>query len=1044
MSEKPTYEELEQKVRDLERVAKDLRDNEQRFPRMLNVVPDLISIHSSQMDILYSNWQGFAAVPESMRILNTKCYKTYRGFDSICPDCRAKEVMDTGQPLEIETKLPDGKWFDLRVIPLVDNKGKIEMFIEWVRDITNRKLTEEALSESEKKYRYLVENANSIILRMDINGNITFLNEYAQRFFGYDKKEIMGRNVVGTIVPVSESTGRDLKAMIEDIVYKPEIYATNENENIRKDGKRVWIAWTNKAIRNEQGAIIEILCVGNDITERRQAEEKLRQSEENYRLLAENVTDVIWTMDMNMRFTYYSPSVERLQGYTPEEAMARTIQESLTADSLEKAIKVFNEELEEQSKGERDPSKSITLELEVTCKDGTTKMTEIQMNFTYNLNGHPVGIIGVTRDISERKRAEEALRESEEKHNNIVDSAGEGIVVIQDGIINFLNRRMTEMMGLSSTDISRLSNESFLSFIHPEDQKQVADHYDRRLKGQELPSTYSVRLIDKGGESLWVDLSPTTISWEGKPAILTFVTDITKRKKNEEELQKLASVVKYSSELVNLATLDGKMIFINEAGGKMLGIDPDEVEQVHIMEVIPDHFTELVQNELLPALLEGDTWEGELQYRNLKTGELTDVHGMTFTVQEPKTGKPMFLANVSYDITDRKIAEKEKIKLEAQLQQAQKMEAIGTLAGGIAHDFNNILSPIMAHTEMALMDLPGDSPITFGLKEVYKASERARDLVKQILAFSRQTEQKPVPIKLGFIIKEALKLLRSSIPTTIEIRQKVVTRSDAILADPTQMHQVIMNLCTNAFHSMREKGGIIGVILTDEYVDIESINNFSELSPGSYLKLSVSDTGQGIDTDLIEKIFEPYFTTKDKGVGTGLGLAVVHGIVKNHGGSIQVSSELGKGTVFNVYLPRLEKKAIEQIPIEEQVPRGNEKILFIDDEAAIIEVAKKMLGRLGYEVITRTSSTDALELFRSQPDQFDIVITDMTMPNMTGKELTKELMSIRPDIPVILCTGFSEQIDERKAYEMGIRAFVMKPIAVSEIANTLRDVLDKK
>jgi len=426
-----------------------------------------------------------------------------------------------------------------------------------------------------------------------------------------------------------------------------------------------------------------------------------------------------------------------------------------------------------------------------------------------------------------------------------------------------------------------------------------------------------------------------------------------------------------------------------------------------------------------------------------KNGEVRWLDDMTY-IRRDKEGRITHYQGIVLDISERVRAKDERERLQSQLLQAQKMESIGTLAGGIAHDFNNILSPIMTHTEMALMDLPEDSPVRFSLREVFKASERARDLVKQILAFSRQTEREPVPLKLGLIIKEALKLLRSSIPTTIEIQQKIMTDSDAISADPTQMHQVIMNLCTNAFHAMREIGGVLEVSLADEYVDPESANQFDNLRPGSYLKLSVRDTGQGTDPDVIEKIFEPYFTTKDKGVGTGLGMAVVFGIVQNHGGSIQVNSEIGKGTVFNVYLPKLETATIEQIPIRESTPKGDERVLLIDDEAAIINAGKQMLERLGYEVITRTSSIDALELFRSQPDRFDVVITDMTMPNMTGVELSKEVMNIRPDIPVILCTGFSEQINEEKANGMGVRAFVMKPIVMSEMANTIRKVLDEK
>ena len=396
------------------------------------------------------------------------------------------------------------------------------------------------------------------------------------------------------------------------------------------------------------------------------------------------------------------------------------------------------------------------------------------------------------------------------------------------------------------------------------------------------------------------------------------------------------------------------------------------------------------------------------------------------------------------DITEQRQAEEERKRLEAQLQQAQKMESIGTLAGGIAHDFNNILSPIMIHSEMAMMDLLPDNPVQHNLKEIFKAGERAREMVKQILAFSRKGEGERAAIKITPILKEVLKLLRSSIPTTIDIHQKLEAESDTVFADPTQIHQILLNLCTNASHSMQERGGELTINLTEEHLDPEAAGKFSDLNPGPYLKLTVSDTGHGIDTETMNRIFEPYFTTKETGEGTGMGLAMAHGIVKSYDGDITVESEQGKGTTFNVYLPRIEA---DISPVEEpsvQLPKGTERILLVDDEKGAVDVIQSMLEKLEYKITGRTSSIEALEAFRNNPQGFDLVITDMTMPNMTGKDLAKELMSIRSDIPIILCTGFSEQIDERRAREMGISAFVMKPIVMLQIANTIREVLDKK
>ncbi len=327
------------------------------------------------------------------------------------------------------------------------------------------------------------------------------------------------------------------------------------------------------------------------------------------------------------------------------------------------------------------------------------------------------------------------------------------------------------------------------------------------------------------------------------------------------------------------------------------------------------------------------------------------------------------------------------------------------------------------------------------LEEVLKAGRRARDLVKQILAFSRQSSQERQTIQINNIIKEALKLLRASLPSTIEIQQDI--RSDSlVLADPTQIHQILMNLCANAAHAMREKGDLLEVSLTDVVLDSDDLASQLDINPGKYLKLTVSDTGSGMTQDVLERIFDPFFTTKRREEGTGMGLSVVHGIVKSHGGAITVYSEPGEGSTFDVFLPAAEQVTKLETEPDIALPTGNERILFVDDEPSIVDLFKKWLRALGYEVVTRTSSVKALELFKDEPDRFDLVITDMTMPNLRGDRFAKEILKIRSDMPIILYTGFSEEISEEKAKGMGIKAFAMKPISHLDIAKTIRQVLD--
>lgn len=393
---------------------------------------------------------------------------------------------------------------------------------------------------------------------------------------------------------------------------------------------------------------------------------------------------------------------------------------------------------------------------------------------------------------------------------------------------------------------------------------------------------------------------------------------------------------------------------------------------------------------------------------------------------------------ISRDITNRKNIEYQNQKLQEQLYQAQKLESIGTLAGGIAHDFNNILYPIIGFTEISIEDLPKDHPVQENLDDVLKGAKRARDLVKQILSFSsqRDLEQKALPFQL--LIEETLKLLRSIIPSNIEIQKEMIEEQIYIYANTTEIHEVIMNLCTNAFHAMEENGGILKVSMGKEEPGAEQ-----NLPSGEYCCLGIHDTGSGISPEIIHDIFDPYFTTKKQGKGSGLGLSVIHGIINSYKGAIDVQSKVGKGTTMKVYLPLSVKEGSTDNDLKPQTtPTGNEKILFVDDEVSIVKLGTRLLQRLGYKVTGETSSKEALNLFNSNPDNFDLVITDMTMPLYLGTDLAKEILELRKDIPILLCTGFSERVDKETAQSLGIKGYINKPILLDELATKVRELLD--
>lgn len=424
-------------------------------------------------------------------------------------------------------------------------------------------------------------------------------------------------------------------------------------------------------------------------------------------------------------------------------------------------------------------------------------------------------------------------------------------------------------------------------------------------------------------------------------------------------------------------------------------------------------------------------YEIEILHKNGNAHQLR----ITETPVFGEDGKVISVEGLAHDVTDIK-------RIENQLRHAQKMEAIGTLAGGIAHDFNNILSVILGYAELAKDDACADSPVLKNLDKVLEAGHKAKELVKQILAFSRQSEIRHIPLAPAAIIKESLKMLRHSIPVTIDIHEQIDSDCDFILADPTQIHQIVMNLCTNAFHAMEYTGGAISIYLRNHSVSADQQDiNIESLLPGKYVELIVKDTGPGIMPDIQEKIFNPYFTTKEVGKGTGMGLSIVHGIMQSYGGDIKVESTLGKGSVFHLFFPVTDKRDATTI-VNMNVEKGSERILFIDDEDFLVDMGKNLLSRLGYKVTALKSSIEALDIFRKKPDQFDLVITDQTMPGLTGADLAREMLQIRPDIPVILCTGYSATVSEEKAKAMGIREFVFKPILQKDIAILIRKVLD--
>jgi PAS domain S-box-containing protein len=531
--------------------------------------------------------------------------------------------------------------------------------------------------------------------------------------------------------------------------------------------------------------------------------------------------------------------------------------------------------------------------------------------------------------------------------------------------------------------------------------------------------------------------------------VATALSGIIRLKQATQQLleseEKHRAITSAAQEAIVMIDHEGKTTFWNPAAARIFGYPEEEALGVALHRlIIPERFNSETDRELSPFV------ESEKMTVNDRIFELIGRRkdgseiDLELSLSALRQHSHWTAVGILRDISARKKNEKEKLQLQGQLRQAQKMEAIGTLAGGIAHDFNNILSSILGYAELVREELsPTQAETLNDIAQVIQAGNRAKDLVRQILTFSRQTEEEFVPVQISLIVKEALKLLRASLPSAIEIRQVISDTALTVFADPSQIHQVLMNLCTNAFKAMREKGGILEVRLESFVPDREFAESYPDLRANRYVVMVVSDTGIGMDSSIIPRIFEPYFSTNKKEDGTGLGLAVVHGIVNRLGGAIEVASNPGLGSTFKIYLPVLEslEPPVEQ-PSFGLLPSGSERILLVDDELPILELGRRMLTSLGYEVVLRTSSIEALELFRNQSDKFDLVITDLNMPNMTGTRLADAMTEIRPDIPIILCTGYADLSVGQHSRGRSIREILMKPIAKSQLATMVRQVLD--
>ncbi len=884
----------------------------------------------------------------------------------------------------------------------------------------------ETLRENEEKYRHLYQEMAQGVVYQDADGQITSANPSAERILGLKLDEMKGLTSFAPRWRAIHEDGTDFPGKTH-----PSIVALSTGKEVRNTIMGVFnpkinnYNWINinavPQFKENETKPCQVFTTFEDITQLKWADDELK-------LTLNATTDGIWKWSFNTNELTFNRRYYTMLGYEPGAfpACFESWKALIHPEDLESTLATAEAYLK---------TKPDVYENEFRLKTKTGEYRWVNAKgkvVARNENGEAVRMIGNHQDITKRKKALSELQLQKELLEGILDALKDVIAVqLPDHTILRYNQAGYEIFGIEADEIKGKKCYELIGKTKPCEVCATS----KAIATKTIASVE--KYVPELNRHIVATSNPILDKQGNVKYIIEQLSDITQQKRSEEALkeseEKYRLMMESMVDPLYICKPDFTVAFMNSAMIQRIGRDATG----EICHIAMHDLKEKCEWCVFDKVTAGESVE--INITSPKDGRNYRINNMPIHQSNGKVSK----MSVFRDITDYLLAVEEKEKVNIRLIQAQKMEAIGTLSGGIAHDFNNILSPLIGFTELLKEDLPEDHSLHEYVDEIFDAALRSRDLVKQILMFSRKNNQEIKPVKLQPIIKEAMKLLRSTIPKTIDIQQDIDPDCGIVLTAPTQIHQVVMNLAINAYHAMQDTGGRLRVTLKQVRLEVGQ-TNLPELVPGEYALLTITDTGTGIEKSVLDKIFDPYFTTKSKNKGTGLGLSVVHGIIKACRGDIRIHSEPGKGTKFQVYLPikgRETKK--KDTHAKKPSKSGTEKILLVDDEEAIIRMEQQILERLGYHVTARKGSIEALEAFKASPDAFDLVITDMSMPNMTGSQLASEIKQIKPDMPIIICTGFSEHINQKNFQLHGIQAYAMKPVLASEISEAIRKVLDK-
>ncbi|MCP3871885.1 MAG: PAS domain S-box protein [Desulfobacteraceae bacterium] len=873
--------------------------------------------------------------------------------------------------------------------------------------------------------QFCINHSLDEILWINSEAQLMYVNDAACKALRYSRKELLSMKI-GHIDPDFKLENWETRlAELHDV--KSHRFETRHRS---KDGQifPVEVVSNFMIFEGQKGC----LSIVRDITDRKKAEQAIKDSEAKFRELAEMLPETIFELDLKGRLTFVNKKAFDLFGYTANDfSKGINVIDFVVETDQEKALSNIGRILRGEALG--------FTEYEVKKKDGTIFIAKFHSSAIIK-KGVPVGIRGFLIDVTQEKHIQEILTQSEKRYRRLFEKSKDAILIIRDQNFIDCNQATVDMLGYNTKEQLLLTHPSSLSPpVQPDGKDSYTKANEMMAEAIKNGSHRFEWLHTRSNGSVFpVEVLLTTIPCEsGGYEIHTIWRDITERKQAETALHEserhLRAILESNPDPMVVYNLKGYPQYLNPAFTKIFGWNLEELKGAKIP-FVPENQKKRSSDLLHQLYSDGNPVSFETE-RLTKKNRVLDII-VSAAVDKDDNGEPIGMVVNLTDVTSQK-------KLEMQYKQAQKMEAIGTLAGGIAHDFNNILSGMFGYSQLAQRDIEHPDKVKKHLAQIVKGAKRSANLVQQILTFSRQSEYQKMSLGLHLVVKESIMLLRPSIPATIEIKTDITSKA-VVHADPTKMHQLIINLCTNAYHAMSESGGILSISLSE--VEISNFKNLKgkKVYPGNYIKLEVTDTGYGMDEKVLDKAFDPYFTTKQIGKGTGFGLSLVHAIVEEHKGILEVHSEPEKGSSFYIFLPIIDKKIHSHNGAKNKNTKieGTESIMVVDDEEDIRLITKELLENYGYHVYLYENGLDAYRDFVKNPRHFDLIVSDMTMPGMTGDKLASKMLNIRPNLPIILCTGFSENFSEEQAYDIGIKKFFYKPISNTDLVHSMRNILD--